>query len=93
MLAQIYNQIDTAIKWVDDRIWGLPLIILILTTGIYLTVRLGGLQIRHLPKALRFMVKNEEEGHGEVTSFFPFRFQYNRTVHQEHALLYRLSGI
>ena len=30
MLAQIYNQIDTAIKWVDDRIWGLPLIILIL---------------------------------------------------------------
>lgn len=45
MLAQIYNQIDTAIKWVDDRIWGLPLIILILTTGIYLTVRLGGLQI------------------------------------------------
>ena len=69
MLAQIYNQIDTAIKWVDDRIWGLPLIILILTTGIYLTVRLGGLQIRHLPKALRFMVKNEDEGHGEVTSF------------------------
>ena len=69
MLAQIYNQIDTAIKWVDDRIWGLPLIILILTTGIYLTVRLGGLQIRHLPKALRFMVKNEEEGHGEVTNF------------------------
>ena len=69
MLAQIYNQIDTAIKWVDDRIWGLPLIILILTTGIYLTVRLGGLQIRHLPKALRFMVKNEEEVHGEVTSF------------------------
>ena len=41
MLAQIYNQIDTAIKWVDDRIWGLPLIILILTTGIYLTVRLA----------------------------------------------------
>ena len=69
MLAQIYNQIDTAIKWVDDRIWGLPLIILILTTGIYLTVRLGGLQIRHLPKALRFMVKNEDDGHGEVTSF------------------------
>ena len=53
MLAQIYNQIDTAIKWVDDRIWGLPLIILILTTGIYLTVRLGGLQIRHLPFNIR----------------------------------------
>lgn len=68
-LQEIFRQIDMVIKWVDDRVWGLPLIILILTTGIYLTVRLGGLQIRHLPKALKFMVKNEEDGHGEVTSF------------------------
>ena len=38
-------------------------------TGFLLTVRLGLLQVRHLGKAFRFMVKNEEEGHGEVTSF------------------------
>ena len=37
--------------------------------GFLLTVRLGLLQVRHLGKAFRFMVKNEEEGHGEVTSF------------------------
>ncbi len=42
---------------------------MILAVGIYLTCRLHILQIRHLPKALKFMVKNEEDGTGEVTSF------------------------
>lgn len=63
------QQINELIKWIDDAVWGLPLIIMILTTGIYLTVRLGLLQIRHLGKALKFMVKNEEGGTVEVSSF------------------------
>ena len=63
------QQINELIKWIDDAVWGLPLIIMILTTGIYLTVRLGLLQIRHLGKALKFMVKNGEGGTGEVSSF------------------------
>lgn len=63
------DQINAIIKVVQDAVWGLPLIILILFTGFLLTVRLGLLQVRHLGKALRFMFKNEDEGHGEVTSF------------------------
>ncbi len=54
---------------IDGLVWGLPLIILIMGTGIYLTLRLGFLQLIHLPKALNFMVKNEEDGEGEVSSF------------------------
>lgn len=65
----ILGRIDTFITWFDGVVWGLPLIILILVTGIFLTVRLGLLQVRYLGKALKFMVKNEEDGHGEVTSF------------------------
>lgn len=53
----------------DDFLWNIPLIFLILFTGIYLTVRLKGLQFRRLPKALKYMIKNEEGGEGEVTSF------------------------
>lgn len=64
-----FGRIDTFITWFDGVVWGLPLIILILVTGIFLTVRLGLLQVRYLGKALKFMVKNEEDGHGEVTSF------------------------
>lgn len=55
--------------WFDNLVWGLPLIILILATGIFLSIRLCGLQFVHLPKALKFMFKNEEGGKGEVTSF------------------------
>ena len=63
------EQIDKIIIAIDNAVWGLPLIILILFTGFLLTVRLGLLQVRHLGKAFKFMVKNEEEGEGEVTSF------------------------
>lgn len=34
-----------------------------------MTVRLGLLQLRKLPLALKWMVKNEEEAEGEITSF------------------------
>ena len=54
------TQLNNFIIWLDDVVWGIPLIVLILSVGIYLTVRLGLLQIRHLPRALKYMVKNEE---------------------------------
>ena len=63
------DQINQIITVVQGAVWGLPLIILILFTGFLLTVRLGLLQVRHLGKAFKFMVKNEDEGHGEVSSF------------------------
>ena len=63
---------DTIISFlvtVDDFVWGPPLMVLIIVGGIYLTLRMGVLQIRKLPLALKWMVKNEESGEGEVTSF------------------------
>jgi alanine or glycine:cation symporter, AGCS family len=57
------------ITWFDGIVWGIPLIALIMAIGIYLTIRLNLLQIIHLPKALKYMVKNEEGGTGEVSSF------------------------
>ena len=43
--------------------------VLILCGGILLTVRLGVLQMRRLPLALKWMIKNEEGGKGEISSF------------------------
>lgn len=65
----MFQQINQFLEWLDGIVWGIPLIVLILSVGIYLTVRLGLLQIRHLPKALKYMVKNEDGGSGEVSSF------------------------
>ena len=63
------EQLSKIVDKVDGYVWGTPLIVLILAVGIYLTVRVRFLQVKHLPKALKFMVKNEEDGVGEVTSF------------------------
>lgn len=63
------QEINRILTWLDGVVWGVPLMVLILAGGIYLTVRMGLLQIRKLPLALKWMVKNEEDGHGEVTSF------------------------
>ena len=64
--------LETINAWltkIDNFVWGVPLMVLIIAGGILLTVRLGLLQMRRLPLALKWMVKNEEEGEGEVTSF------------------------
>ncbi|MEA5083942.1 MAG: alanine/glycine:cation symporter family protein [Lachnospiraceae bacterium] len=65
----MFQQINDLIILIDDAVWGLPLIVFILAVGIMLTARLGLLQVIHLPKALKFMFQNEEDGVGEVTSF------------------------
>ena len=54
---------------VDGWVWGWVLIVLILAVGVLLTARSGFVQVRHLGKALKFMVKNEEGAAGEVSSF------------------------
>ncbi|MBO5572206.1 MAG: alanine:cation symporter family protein [Ruminococcus sp.] len=63
------DRFNDLIKIIDEYVWGLPLIILIMACGILLTVRLGFLQVRKLGKALRYMVSNEKSGSGEVSSF------------------------
>ena len=60
--------VNTVITTIDDFVWGVPLMVLILFGGILLTVRLGGLQFRQLPRALRYMVKKEKGGSGELSA-------------------------
>lgn len=63
------DAINEVLAVIDSFIWGPPLIALILIGGIFLTIRLGGIQFRWLPRALRYTFSNEENGKGEVTSF------------------------
>ncbi|MDD5952129.1 MAG: sodium:alanine symporter family protein [Oscillospiraceae bacterium] len=65
-----FNEI---ISMIDGWVWGIPLIVIILATGIYLTIRTGLIQVLHLPRALKFIVKKEDLGDGkksgDVSSF------------------------
>ena len=65
----MWKTINNILVNIDNFVWGVPLMVLILTGGILLTIRLGILQIRKLPLALKWMVKNEEEAEGEISSF------------------------
>ena len=65
----MWKTINHFLSIVDNFVWGVPLMVLIMAGGILLTVRLGLLQIRKLPLALKWMVKNEEGGDGEISSF------------------------
>lgn len=62
--------ISNVLTKIDDFVWGIPLIVLILAVGIFLTIRLKGLQITKLPMAIKHIKANEKSGeHGEVSSF------------------------
>ena len=65
----MWKTINDVLANIDDLVWGVPLMVLILSGGILLTLRLGLLQIRKLPLALKWMIKNEEGGEGEISSF------------------------
>ena len=60
---------ESIINTVDGWVWGWVLIGLILAVGLYLTVRTRFVQVRYLGRALKYMVKNEDDGVGEVSSF------------------------
>ena len=59
----------TILSTIDSFIWGPPLLILLSGTGLYLTLRLGFIQIRYLPRALGYLFKKEHGGKGDVSSF------------------------
>ncbi len=65
----MWEAINNFLVAVDDKVWGVPLMVLIIAGGVLLTSRLGFLQVRRLPLALKLMLKNEEGGDGEVSSF------------------------
>ena len=56
------------LKALDAFAWGPPLLLLLVGTGIYLTIRLGILQVTRLSKAFQ-LIFTKDKGHGDVSSF------------------------
>ncbi|MBS6295006.1 MAG: sodium:alanine symporter family protein [Dialister sp.] len=54
---------------IDNFIWGPPLLVLLVGTGILLTIRLHLLQIFKLPKALSLIFRAQNTGSGDIDSF------------------------
>lgn len=62
---------ETFIGEISSFVWGPPLLILLVGTGLYLTIRLGFLQFRLLPYALRlaFSKKQDKKSEGDISHF------------------------
>ncbi len=67
--ATLLERFTDILKIINGYVWGVPLILLIILGGLFLTIRLGGMQFVRLPLAMKYMLKNEKSGKGEVTSF------------------------
>ena len=62
------NQIVEIINFIDNAIWGWPMIILLLGTHLFMTVRTGFIQ-RKIGTAIRLSVTKDTDAEGEVSQF------------------------
>ncbi len=71
------------IAQVSNLVWGVPLIVLLVGTGLWLTVRLNGLQFTQLGHSLYLaLIKRKEEGDhpGDITHFQALMTALSATV-------------
>ncbi|MCR4790055.1 MAG: alanine:cation symporter family protein [Treponemataceae bacterium] len=59
---------DSVLTKIDDIVWGIPTIVLILVTGFILTIRTRGIQFHSLGKGFKSIFK-KNEGDGELSGF------------------------
>lgn len=70
-MEKIMERIANFLDWAGGIIWGPPLLILLVGTGIFLTFRLGILQVRLLPYALKlvFTKSKDNKEEGDISHF------------------------
>ena len=65
----VYDKIYSVIQSVDDFVWGWGMIVLLLGTHIFLTMRTGFIQRKTITKGIPLSVSKEEGADGEVSQF------------------------
>jgi AGCS family alanine or glycine:cation symporter len=79
----ILEAIESVLHQLGNMLWGFPLMILLVGTGLYLTIILKGLQFRSLFHALYLaLIKRKEEGDepGDITHFQALMTALSATV-------------
>lgn len=62
--------IEKIISSVSDFVWGIPVLFLLTGTGLFLTIRVGGIQFRKLPYALKWVVSGKkDDAEGDISHF------------------------
>ena len=62
--------IEAAVAQINSIVWGVPLLVLILGTGVWLTIRLHAMPWRSIGEAFALLWRGRgEEGQGEISPF------------------------
>ena len=75
--------INDFFNWLNGVVWGVPMIILILGTGLYLQIRLGFMPIFRIPYGFRMIWKSRRPGansEGEISPFAALMTALSATV-------------
>lgn len=57
------------VTWVDGKVWGLGMILLLLGTHLFMTIRTGFIQRKTITKGIKLSVSKEPDADGEVSQF------------------------
>ncbi|MGH6832913.1 MAG: sodium:alanine symporter family protein, partial [Methyloceanibacter sp.] len=66
----VMEAVSAGLTWLNDIVWGVPMLILILGIGLYLTIGLRLRSVTKVPLSVAFLWKGRvKEGKGEITPF------------------------
>lgn len=66
-------QLTAWINAVDSYVWGPAMLVLLLGTGLYLTIGISLMPIRRIPTAFRLLVRGRKVAAGEAGDITPFQ--------------------
>ncbi len=78
--------INDFFNWLNGIVWGLPMIVLILGTGLYLQIRLGFMPIRNIPRGFAMLWRSRAPGSkgskadGEISPFAALMTELSATI-------------
>lgn len=75
--------INNFVSWLNGIVWGVPMIVLILGTGLFLQVRLGFMPIRKIGYGFRMIGKSrtpDDAADGEITPFAALMTALSATI-------------
>jgi AGCS family alanine or glycine:cation symporter len=83
-IKQLLNSFsETALHYlgiISDFVWGPPILVLIVGTGLFLTVRLKGIQFTKLLYAHKLIFKKDKESPGDISHFQALTTQLAATI-------------
>lgn len=61
--------LDKFISSASSFVWGVPMLVLLVGTGLYLTIRLKGMQFWALGHAIKLIFHKEHKAKGDISHF------------------------